>query len=132
MAEALPHRVVAVQPSGGGADPEVAAHIGIQGQDVAVGEGVGVFLIVGEGGEVVAVVAVEPLLGAEPHEALAVLGDAQHAVLGEPIADAEAFKLEGALAPGRDHQSSGEGDECHKHSHHAMLRRGHIALSGSC
>jgi hypothetical protein len=47
--------------------------------------------------KLVAIVAVEPILGAEPHESPVVLEDAGHRALGETLFDGEAIETNDAV-----------------------------------
>ncbi|OPZ77809.1 MAG: hypothetical protein BWY77_01629 [bacterium ADurb.Bin431] len=109
--------VEAVEAAVFSADPEVALLVLGQAADEVGGEaaGIGGILLVDD--KVVAVVAVEPLVGAAPDEALAVLEKAVHLAVGKSLIDGEVAELQLALlavaglGPGPLHAGGGEGEE---------------------
>ena len=58
-------------------------------RDQVVAEGVRVFRVVSVYGEAVTIIAVQTILGAEPHEAVAILEDASDRAVREALLDGE-------------------------------------------
>ena len=81
MLEGVLSRVQAVEPSKVAADPKNAIPIFVDNSDRVIAEAVGVIRVVLVGLKTVPIVAIESSIGAEPNEAVVVLGDALNAEL---------------------------------------------------
>ncbi len=78
-----------------GADPQAPLAVHAQHADIVAAQRGRVADDVTEIDETVAVEARQAVLGAEPHEAVAVLGDRQHRFLGQAVLDAQVLETQG-------------------------------------
>ena len=62
--------------------------------DGALAEAGGIVGVMAVDGETIAVVAVQPVIGPEPHEAVAILEDGPYRALGEALLDGEVLEAE--------------------------------------
>ncbi len=85
--------IVPFQPTGQRADPEHAVRVFIEGHDGIVAKAVGIVRIVTVYCERVAIVSVQAILGAKPHESLAVLHNGGYRVLGKAILCSQSIKM---------------------------------------
>ncbi len=74
-------RVEPVEPVAPGADPDDPIAILVEGHNRTGTQAVGILWVSFEDGELIAIVAVQAILGAKPKETLLVLQDSQHGVL---------------------------------------------------
>lgn len=103
--EALCLLIETVQTTPVGADPEPVLAILENRVDHIVRNRLRIAPVVGEAGKTVAVVAVETVFGAEPHESPPVLEDAENGVLRYPFVDGKVLQT---ILPGsgRQHQAA--------------------------
>ena len=87
--------VPARQPAALGADPDISRGVFGQGENRIVGQRGRIVAVAIVGQETVAVVAVQAVLGAHPDEAGAILQDAEHRALREPLFDGQAIESHG-------------------------------------
>jgi len=85
--------VVAVKSSATGADPDIAVVVFYDVGDKVVAEAAFVPRFVAVDGDLVTVVPVEAVAGAEPYEAATILEDVEHIVLGETVIDVQMFEF---------------------------------------
>jgi hypothetical protein len=67
--------IINTEPSSQGTDPEIGLLIFEEAFDLVVGYGAGVFGVIPVNGESVAIIFVQPVPGAEPHESQFILQD---------------------------------------------------------
>ena len=112
--ECVAARQESVEPASFGADPDIAGGVLEQRPDPAGRQRGRVLWVVTEHGEVVAVVPVQPILGAEPQEPLTVLKHRVHRFLGQPVFDGQMPETDvgGRLTvrgdSGPEHQDQGD------------------------
>src|SRR5215469_1653052 len=94
MDELRTARFQPVQADAGGGDPERPVGPHRQGVDPVVGQGIPIQGVMMVGDEVVAVVALQSVLGAEPHVTLRVLGDGLDRALRQPVFNADVMEAQ--------------------------------------
>jgi hypothetical protein len=72
--------------------PQHASRVLEEGPDLVAAQAARIILVVPVRGEAVAVILVEPIVGAKPHKTIAILEDAVHSAMGEPVLDGDAGK----------------------------------------
>lgn len=92
--EAVFFPVVAVESSASGAYPDLPLSVFGDVGDEVIGDAEGVAGVVAVDGDLVAIVFVESVAGTEPHEATAVLQDAEDIILREPGVDIQMLELQ--------------------------------------
>jgi hypothetical protein len=72
--------------------PQHASRVLEQRPNTVVAQAVEIIRVVLVCHETVAIVPIEPIVGAKPHETIAILQDAVHSAMGEPVLDGDAGK----------------------------------------
>ena len=94
--------IVSIQPSSPGGNPDKAVVVFYDVGDEVVAYGAFICRVIAIDADLVAIVFVEPVAGAEPDEATAILQDVEDIVLGKAVNYIQVFKFKtGVLCSGR-------------------------------